>query len=130
MAVHQLLKKCHYLWRLVQLLEICDVQVLVLAVSCRIVRSICSVLTTHMYNALLCVYLLLLLTHQQYMHRGSLRLVLNTPEQWQQYTPLMRHQILCDVAEGMAYLHSQDVYHRDLKRYNTLHMYCALLLYF
>jgi serine/threonine protein kinase len=54
------------------------------------------------------------------MHRGSLRGVLNTPEQWQQYTPLMRHQILCDVAEGMAYLHTQDTFHRDLKSHNVL----------
>jgi serine/threonine protein kinase len=54
------------------------------------------------------------------MHRGSLRGVLNTPELWQQYTPLMRHQILCDVAEGMAYLHTQDTFHRDLKSHNVL----------
>jgi serine/threonine protein kinase len=51
------------------------------------------------------------------MQRGSLRLILNTPELWQQYTPTMRHQILCDVTEAMTYLHSQNVFHRDLKRY-------------
>jgi serine/threonine protein kinase len=51
------------------------------------------------------------------MERGSLRNVLNVSEQWQDYTPAMRHQILCDVAEGMAFLHSRDVFHRDLKRY-------------
>jgi serine/threonine protein kinase len=51
------------------------------------------------------------------MQRGSLRLVLNNSESWQQYTPIMRHQILCDVTEGMAYLHNQNVFHRDLKRY-------------
>jgi serine/threonine protein kinase len=51
------------------------------------------------------------------MQRGSLRLILNTAESWQQYTPVMRHQILCDVTEAMTYLHSQNVFHRDLKRY-------------
>jgi serine/threonine protein kinase len=61
---------------------------------------------------------------QQYMERGSLRNVLSVSEQWQEYTPAMRHQILCDVAEGMAFLHAQDVFHRDLKRYC-----CTVLLY-
>jgi serine/threonine protein kinase len=64
---------------------------------------------------LLCVVL-----QQQYMHRGSLRTVLSASEQWlQEYTPHVRHQILRDVAEGMAFLHAQDVFHRDLKRYYT-----------
>jgi serine/threonine protein kinase len=54
------------------------------------------------------------------MQRGSLRSVLNAADQWQQYTPVMRHQILCDIAEGMAYLHDQDVFHRDLKSHNVL----------
>jgi serine/threonine protein kinase len=54
---------------------------------------------------------------EQYMQRGSLRSILNTSELWQQYTPVMRHQILCDVTEAMTYLHSQNVFHRDLKRY-------------
>jgi serine/threonine protein kinase len=61
-----------------------------------------------------CAYALLI---KQYMQRGSLRLILNTPESWQQYTPTVRHQILCDVTEAMTYLHSQNVFHRDLKRY-------------
>jgi serine/threonine protein kinase len=56
------------------------------------------------------------MTQQQYMHRGSLRTVLSAAEQWQEYTPYMRHQLLCDVAEGMAFLHTKDVFHRDLKR--------------
>jgi serine/threonine protein kinase len=51
------------------------------------------------------------------MQRGSLRSVLNTAESWQQYTPVMRHQILCDVTEALTYLHGQNVFHRDLKRY-------------
>jgi serine/threonine protein kinase len=58
--------------------------------------------------------------HMQYMQRGSLRSVLDSAEQWQQYAPVMRHQILCDIAEGMAYLHDQDVFHRDLKSHNVL----------
>jgi serine/threonine protein kinase len=69
---------------------------------------------------------------QQYMHRGSLRTVLSATEQWQQeYTPHMRHQILYDVAKGMAFLHAQDIFHRDLKRYYiqySLPIQCHLIL--
>jgi serine/threonine protein kinase len=54
------------------------------------------------------------------MQRGSLRSVLDSAEQWQQYSPELRHQILCDIAEGMAHLHEQDVFHRDLKSHNVL----------
>jgi serine/threonine protein kinase len=50
------------------------------------------------------------------MQRGSLRSVLNSVDIWQEYTPMMRHQILYDIAEGMAYLHDNNVLHRDLKR--------------
>jgi serine/threonine protein kinase len=53
----------------------------------------------------------------QYTQRGSLRSILNSSEQWQEYTPVARHQILYDIAVGMAYLHEQNVFHRDLKRF-------------
>jgi serine/threonine protein kinase len=52
----------------------------------------------------------------QYMERGSLRKILNASFSWQEFTPSMRHQILADIAEGMQYLHEQQVFHRDLKR--------------
>jgi serine/threonine protein kinase len=58
---------------------------------------------------------LLCFTTEQCMQRGSLRSVLNTAESWQQYTPVMRHQILCDVTEALTYLHGQNVFHRDQK---------------
>jgi serine/threonine protein kinase len=57
----------------------------------------------------------------QYTQRGSLRSILNSSEQWQEYTPVARHQILYDIAVGMAYLHEQNVFHRDLKRYCYLY---------
>jgi hypothetical protein len=53
----------------------------------------------------LCITCGYALLFKQYMQRGTLRLILNTPASWQQYTPIMRHQILCDVTEAMTYLH-------------------------
>jgi serine/threonine protein kinase len=53
---------------------------------------------------------------QQYMRAGSLRSVLDIPYEWSTYTPATKHQLLLDIAQGMRYLHSQDVFHRDLKR--------------
>eukprot|EP00953_Heterococcus_sp_UTEX-ZZ885_P015046 8484-Heterococcus_DN1.PRE.3 len=35
----------------------------------------------------------------EYMQRGSLRSVLDSADHWQQYSPELRHQILCDIAE-------------------------------
>ena len=50
------------------------------------------------------------------MENGSLRKVLDNLEVWESLTPLKRHTILLDVAEGMAFLHTKDIFHRDLKR--------------
>ena len=57
---------------------------------------------------------------QQYMHRGSLRQVLNSTESWSEFTPVMKHQLLCDISDGMQFLHDQEVFHRDLKSHNVL----------
>eukprot|EP00953_Heterococcus_sp_UTEX-ZZ885_P001218 1164-Heterococcus_DN1.PRE.1 len=56
----------------------------------------------------------------KYTQKGSLRSILNATEQWQEYTPVARHQILYDIAVGMAYLHEQNVFYRDLKSHNVL----------
>ena len=53
----------------------------------------------------------------QYMPRGSLRNVLDSPVSWCQTHPSIKSQILKDVAEAMTHLHEQNIYHRDLKRY-------------
>ena len=53
--------------------------------------------------------------HAQYMELGSLRTQLDSPEMWAQFTPAMRDQVIMDVAEGMAFLHERNVFHRDLK---------------
>jgi serine/threonine protein kinase len=66
----------------------------------------CGVCVLHEYQHLM----------HQYMQRGSLRSVMNDTDVWQEYTPIVRHQILCDIAEGMSYLHANNVFHRDLKR--------------
>jgi serine/threonine protein kinase len=54
------------------------------------------------------------------MHRGSLRQALNSTESWSEFTPKMKHQLLCDISDGMQFLHDQDVFHRDLKSHNVL----------
>jgi serine/threonine protein kinase len=54
------------------------------------------------------------------MHRGSLRQVLNSTESWSEFAPKMKHQLLCDISDGMQFLHNQDVFHRDLKSHNVL----------
>eukprot|EP00611_Tribonema_gayanum_P005290 TRINITY_DN1452_c0_g2_i4.p2 TRINITY_DN1452_c0_g2~~TRINITY_DN1452_c0_g2_i4.p2 ORF type:complete len:384 (+),score=157.66 TRINITY_DN1452_c0_g2_i4:233-1384(+) len=57
----------------------------------------------------------------EYMMRGSLRRVLSDEHVWQQqFTPTMRHQVLCDIAEGMLFLHDNRVHHGDLKSQNVL----------
>eukprot|EP00953_Heterococcus_sp_UTEX-ZZ885_P017845 9983-Heterococcus_DN1.PRE.8 len=82
-----------------------------------------------------CNYIDALLLHcascLQYTQQGSLRSILNSIEQWQEYTPVARHQILYDIAVGMAYLHEQNVFHRDLKSmsvwmYTNTTYYCCL----
>jgi serine/threonine protein kinase len=54
------------------------------------------------------------------MHRGSLRQVLNSTESWSEFTSAMKHQLLCDISDGMQFLHEQEVFHRDLKSHNVL----------
>jgi serine/threonine protein kinase len=54
------------------------------------------------------------------MHRGSLRQVLNSTDSWSVFTPKMKHQLLCDISDGMQFLHDQEVFHRDLKSHNVL----------
>ena len=62
--------------------------------------------------------------YAQYMQHGSLRQVLNRHVQWAQYLPAARAQILRDAAAGMAFLHANDLFHRDLKRCATVLHIC------
>jgi serine/threonine protein kinase len=68
------------------------------------------------------------------MKHGSLRQVLNTPTMWAQFAPTARHQVLHDIASGMAFLHANNVQHTDLKRqviscgFGALGAYIALVV--
>ena len=63
----------------------------------------------------------------EYMPRGSLRSVLTNGTEWATYTPAMRSQILLDAAEALAFLHANDLFHRDLKRYVACVLRCVSL---
>jgi serine/threonine protein kinase len=102
----------------VQLLVVCSVVLLMIVYEqhCSFVLLLikCSVVLTFSDIAMLLVL--------QYMERGSLRNILNVSFSWKEFTPSLRHQILVDIAQGMQYVHDQQVFHRDLKRYITHYM--------
>jgi serine/threonine protein kinase len=54
----------------------------------------------------------------EFMSRGSLYAVLH--DKTLVLTDGMRVQFLNSIAQGMAYLHSQGIVHRDLKSHNVL----------
>jgi predicted Ser/Thr protein kinase len=56
----------------------------------------------------------------EYMDGGSLWSLLRDTSRWTLLTPKHRHQILVDTAEGMNYLHENQVAHSDLKSLNIL----------
>ncbi|MES2217099.1 MAG: protein kinase [Pseudomonadota bacterium] len=53
----------------------------------------------------------------EYMSKGSLYHVLHSRENLSWET---RYKILCDMARGLAFLHAEDILHRDLKSLNVL----------
>ena len=55
----------------------------------------------------------------EYMHKGSLYHVLRHRDEPLPWNPL-RWQIAMDIGKGLAFLHSQNVLHRDLKSLNVL----------
>ncbi|CAB1102808.1 unnamed protein product [Ectocarpus sp. CCAP 1310/34] len=56
----------------------------------------------------------------EFLERGSIRTILDDDRQRQSMTPVARHGLLLDTAEGMAYLYKNGVQHRDLKSANCL----------
>ncbi|CAM9513683.1 unnamed protein product [Ectocarpus fasciculatus] len=56
----------------------------------------------------------------EFLERGSIRTILDDDRQRQSMTPVVRHGLLLDTAEGMTYLYNNGVQHRDLKSANCL----------
>jgi TPR repeat protein/serine/threonine protein kinase len=55
----------------------------------------------------------------EYLHKGSLYDVIHNTEEKLPWNPV-RWQIAMDIEKGLAYLHSKEILHRDLKSLNVL----------
>jgi serine/threonine protein kinase len=56
----------------------------------------------------------------KYVAKGDIRKAIDNVAEWRGYTPDIRKQILRGVAERMHHLHTCNVNHRDLKRYDCM----------